>query len=114
MGGDVLLAFECTPWRKVIYRNQRRQEKSLVRTACDRKCVSAKQRRQEMSFGEIVVGGKCCREKSGNPRMWESVRCDAVSHYDVICCTFFRGRRHEQGRRISRRQSVVTKTILAA
>ena len=43
-----------------------------------------------MSFGEIVVGGKCCRGKSGNPRMCESVRCDAVLRYVVIYCTFFR------------------------
>lgn len=87
---DVLLAFKCTPWRKVICRNQRQQEESLVGTACDSKCVSAEQRRQDMSIGEIVVGGKCCRGKSGNPRIWESVQCDAVLRCDVICCTFFR------------------------
>lgn len=66
----VLFAFECTPWRNVICRNQRRQE---------------------MSIGEIVVGGKCCRgkRKSGNLGICD-VRCDAVLRYDVICYTFFR------------------------
>ena len=42
-----------------------------------------------MSIGEIVVGGKCCRGKSGNPRMCESVRCDAVLRC-VVLYFFFR------------------------
>lgn len=68
-----------------------------------------------MSIGEIVVGGKCCR---GNPGIREcgnpcgAVRCRVVSSRDVMC--FFPIRHPEQGRRISRMQSVVTKTIPAA
>ena len=81
MGGDVLWAFECTPWRKVICRNQRRQEKSLVGTACDCKCVSTEQKVAGNEFRRNCCWRKMLSWKSGNPRMWESVRCDAV-----LCC----------------------------
>lgn len=72
-----LLAFECTPWRKVICRNQRRQEKSLVGTACDCKCVSAKQKVAGNEFRR-----NCCWRKMLS---WEIRESENVGIRAVRC-----------------------------